>query len=177
MFHAPILILLILFAPTVFAGPQWGLGLGFELRAQREVNPDFAETKGVPQFFAQMQFVNWGAQVEAATEKQSTNSGGLTITSQSTNFSGWGRYVFLEQKHWRPFAIAGLGCYFDRVKSRFGTAVNESSGTRPYFGTGGGVTAVVWRHLLLEAEGRLSLVRERKEPMISALVRVGFSFN
>jgi hypothetical protein len=177
MFRTHILVALIIFSPAVFAGPQWGLGLGFELRAQREVNPDFAETKGVPQFFAQMQFVNWGAQVEAALEKQSSGSGGLNISSRSANFGGWGRYVFLEQKRWRPFATAGLGCYFDRVKSKFGTAENESSGTRPYVGTGGGVTAVLWRHLLLEAEGRLSLVRERKEPTVSTLLRLGFSFN
>jgi hypothetical protein len=177
MFRALVLIAVMIFASTAVAGPQIGLGFGFELRAQREVNPDFTETKGVPQFFAQMQFINWGGQVEAAVEKQTSGSGGLMISSQSFNFSGWGRYVFLEEKRWRPFASAGLGCYFDQVKSKFGAAENESSGIRPYVGTGGGVTGVVWRHLLLEAEGRISLVRERKEPMVSALLRVGFSFN
>ena len=177
MFRSSVLVALLMFAPAALAGPQWGLGLGFELRAQREVNPDFAEAKGMPQLFAQMQFVNWGAQVEAAVEERSSASGGLNITSRSMNFSAWGRYVFLEQKIWRPFAAAGLGCYFDQVKSQLGAAANESSGTRPYFGAGGGLRAVMWRHLLLEAEGRLSLVRERKEPMVSALLRVGFSFN
>lgn len=168
----------LIFAGAVAAGeqPQFGGGLGYEVRIQREVNPDFAETKSMPQAFAQMQFTHWGAHIEGAVENQTSTSGGLTISARSYNFGGWGRYKFLEQKMWRPFVAAGLGSYFDRVTSEFGNASNESKGKRPYVGLGGGMAVVFWEHLLLETEARVALVRERKEPTLSALLRIGFLF-
>ncbi len=162
--------------PQNSAEPQFGGGLGYEVRIQREVNPDFAETKSVPQLFAQMLFTHWGAHVEAGTETQSSNSGGLSVDARSVNVGAWGRYKFLEEKRWRPFASAGVGSYFDRVTSQFGTASNVSRGKRPYVGFGGGISAVFWERMLFETELRGSLVRERKEPTLSALLRIGFLF-
>jgi|GEM_PF-4692806 len=169
-------LFLLISVSTVQAAPKWSGGLGYEARVQREVNPDFSETKGLPQVFAQMLFVNWIAHVEAGTEQDSSNSGALKITTRSHHFGVWGRYSFLQAKRWRPFASAGVGTFIDNVKSEFGDADNDSRGTRPFLGTGGGVTTVFWEHLLFEGEARATLVRERKEPMISALLRVGFLF-
>lgn len=173
-----IVILALFFSASAaaFARPQFGGGLGFETRMQREVNPEYAEAKSHPHLFAQMLFVNWGAHLEISNETQSSSSGVLVVNSRSLNTGVWGRYKFLEEKRWRPFASAGVGMFFDRVKSEFATAVNESRGNRPYLGAGGGVSAIFWEHLLLEAEARITGVRERKEPMVSALLRVGFLF-
>lgn len=156
------------------ARPDWAAGTGIEARMQREVNPDYAETRVLPQLFVQMRFVNWGAHLEAGTEKSSSESGALRIDSRSHNAGIWGRYSFLEQKRWRPFLGLGTGCYFDSVKSEFGAATNESTGIRPYLGTSGGISAVFWNHMLIEAELRGNLVRERKEPLFAALLRIGF---
>lgn len=175
--HRIVVAALLMFAcAQVSARPTFGGGLGFELRIQREVNPDYAEAKGTPQLFAQMSFVNWGAHLESSLEKQSTSSGGLSVSSRSYNLGAWARYKFLAEKRWRPFASAGLGSFFDKVTSDFGAASNDSSGTRPYAGLGGGLAVVFWNHLVLESEARVTMVRERKEPMFSALLRVGFLF-
>lgn len=162
--------------PAASARPLWTLGLGFEARLQRQVNPDFVESKGLPQAFARMSWTNWEVQVELAAENQESSAGALKITSHSQQISAWARYAFLEQKRWRPFADLGLGSYFDQVKSEFGSSSNEATGTRPLIGTGGGIFAVFWDHWLVEAQARLSVVRERKEPLMAALFRTGFTF-
>jgi len=162
--------------PEAFAAPRWTAGLGFEARLQRQVNPDFVESKILPQIFARLSWTNWEAELEGAVESSTSASGALKINSHSQQVSGWARYAFLEQKRWRPFVDTGVGCYFDQVKSEFSGTSNEASGFRPFFGAGGGIFSVFWNHLLVEAEGRLTMVRERKEPLLAALVRIGYAF-
>ena len=166
-----------MFAITVNAeAPSISAGLGIEARMQREMNPDYVEGKTLGQVFAQVLWPKWGVHAEFGQEKRVSNSGAMTITSKSYNTGVWGRYTFRNDHLWQPFLGAGLGAYFDNVSSRFGGTVDERSGTRPYIGANVGVSAVFWKYLLVEAEGRASGVRDRKEPMLSALLRIGFYY-
>jgi hypothetical protein len=119
---------------------------------------------------------NWGLHVELGKEDHVTNAGAMTISSKSYNSGVWGRYIFRNTHLWQPFLGAGVGAYFDTVTSRFGNALDERSGVRPYVGANAGVSAVFWKYLLVEAEGRMTGVRDRKEPMLSALLRIGFYY-
>ena len=156
--------------------PAFVVGAGLEMRMQRELNPDFVEGKSLGQIFAQARFETWAFHTELGQEKRESSSGGLKITAKSTNAGVWGRYHFVNPYHWKPFASAGLGAYFDNVISEFAGASDERGGIRPYFGLGGGISAVFLDYLFVEAEGRAALVRDRKEPTLSGIVRVGVHF-
>ncbi len=168
--------LIAVWSASVLALPRWSGGVGYEARLEREVNPDFVETKGVPQIFARVSWTSWEAQLEFSSEKGASSAGALKVQSQTVGLSGWGRYAFLEQKRWRPFAEWGAGSYFDQITSEFGASTTQSRGKRPFVGVGGGIFAVYWNHLLVETGARISFVRERKEPLAAALIRIGFVF-
>jgi hypothetical protein len=172
-----IAVLLLLFTLTAQAeASSISAGLGLEARMQKEVNPDYIEGKTLGQIFAQVLWENWGLHVELGKEDHVTNAGAMTISSKSYNSGVWGRYIFRNTHLWQPFLGAGVGAYFDTVTSRFGNALDERSGVRPYVGANAGVSAVFWKYLLVEAEGRMTGVRDRKEPMLSALLRIGFYY-
>lgn len=161
---------------SAYAAPEWRLGAGFEIKAQREINPDYTELRFVGQIFSQMQFSKWGAHLEASRQSESSKSGSLSIKTESLNFGAWARYRFGEESIWRPYLASGLGAYFDNVTSKFLTAEDERSGIRYYWGLGGGISAVFWQHVLVEAEGRMLLLRDSKDPMFGGLMRVGYAF-
>jgi hypothetical protein len=176
MFRSLISIFLFLFSLSAFAErPRLAFGLGLEARLQQEVNPDYAEVKTLGQIFAQSHFEKWSLHYELAYEKRESNSGALMITSRSYNSGIWGRYRFVNERRWTPFVSSGVGAYFDKVTSRWGVA-DERKGIRPYWGLGGGVSAVYWEYLLLEVEARGMLVQERIGPLAAALLRIGVYF-
>lgn len=175
MFRTLVLLALTAHASPSLAAPSWTVGTGLETRFQKEVNPDYAEMKAIGQLFAQANFGVWAGHAELGHEVQESNSGALSITSKSLNFGLWGRYQFLTDQY-RPFVSTGLGSYFDTVTTRFGASEDERTGTRPYWGLGGGISAVFWEHLLVEVEGRGALIRDRKEPTLAALFRAGFYY-
>jgi hypothetical protein len=156
--------------------PSISAGLGLEARMQKEVNPDYIEGKTLGQIFAQAIWENWGLHAELGKEDHVTNAGAMIIGSRSYNAGVWGRYIFRNGHLWQPFLGGGAGAYFDTVTSRFGNALDERSGVRPYAGANVGVSAVFWKYLLIEGEGRAAGVRDRKEPILSALLRVGFYY-
>lgn len=157
-------------APAVWT---WSLGTGLEARVQRQVNPDYSEFATLGQLFVQMQRGNWGAQLEVSQEEHNTSSGGFHIDTTSTNAGAWGRYTILPERAWHPFFAGGLGSYFDKVTSSYGSSSVEKNGRRAYWGLGVGIARTFWQHLLLEAEGRGTMVEDRKDPMFSGLIRVG----
>lgn len=167
-------ILLIVFSmlSTAAARPQWGLGLGYEGRLQKEVNPDYMEVKSVYHGFVQARFHPWIAHLDLGYESGKDSSGGLTIASRSYSPSLWGRYEFLETR-WRPFVGTGVGAYFDRVTSTLGSASDERNGRRLFWGLGGGLSATFWDHFLVETEARLAFIEDRRDPLLSLLLRLG----
>lgn len=151
-------------------------GLSLEARMQKEVNPDYIEGKTLGHVFGQVRFEKWRLHGELGQEKHTTNTGGLTISSKTVVAGAWGHYIFVNANRWQPFVSAGLGAHFDTVSSRFGNATDERSGKRLFGGTGLGIYAVYFKYLMVEAEGRIVGVQDRKEPMASALLRMGFYY-
>lgn len=171
------LIVLALHVPLVHAESDlhWSAGTGLETRFQKEVNPDYSDVQILGQLFGQLNLGRWLAHAELGHEERDTSTGLLAIETRSLNIGAWGRYQF-QTEQWRPFVGTGLGAYFDTVKTTFGASEDERSGNRPYWGLGGGISAVFWNSLLLEAEGRGTLIRDRREPTFAALFRVGFYY-
>ncbi len=176
MFRALIVLMVFTSCAAMAERPALSMGAGFEARMQRELNPDYVEMKSLGQLFVQARFEKWAVHAEVGDERRVSNAGGLKITARSINTGVWGRYQFVNIYRWVPFVGAGLGAYFDQVSSKFGAADDDRSGIRPYLGTGIGVSGGFWKYLLLEAEGRLAVVRDRKDPMASAILRAGVYF-
>lgn len=151
-------------------------GLGIEARMQKEVNPDYVEGKTLGQVFARARFEKWTLNMDFAQEKHTTNAGGITIGTKTFIAGVWGQYIFVNENRWQPFVSAGAGANFDTVTSRFGSATDERSGVRYFGGAGIGISAVYFKYLLVEGEGRIVGVQDRREPMASALLRVGFYY-
>lgn len=154
----------------------WSAGLGVEGRLQKEVNPDFVEGRTVGMLFGQILFSRWGIHSELSVEDHTSNSGAMTIAAKTYSAGVWGRYIFINPFRWQPYVSLGLGANFDTITSRFGAVTDERSGRRYFAGTGFGISAIFWKHLLTEAEGKVVGVQDRKEPMISALFRIGFIY-
>lgn len=175
--YGRLIFLASLFSVNAFAEvPKISLGTGYEARMQREVNPDYVEMKSLGQLFGQVRFEKWALHLEIGDEERTTNYGAMKVYSRSINAGAWGRWLFQNERQWQPFVGGGAGAYFDRVTSRYGASVDDRDGLRPYMGVDTGISSVFWRHLLVEAEARISLVRDRKEPMLSALLRAGVYF-
>ena len=168
-----LLLLLSLFCAQTFARPIWSVGTSLEARPQREVNPDFYEATAMGQLFAQASFGKWAGLLEVGRETKDSSTGGMSIDSDTTVAGAWARYSLAPERPWRPIASLGLGAYFDKVTSTYGSSSTERSGKRLFWGAGVGVSRVLWKHLLVEAEGRGSLIEDRKDPLFSVLIRVG----
>lgn len=170
-------LILALIAPVASAQYQgFAAGLSLEARMQKEVNPDYVEGKTLGHLFGQVRFERWRLHGELGQEKHATSTGGLTISSKTIVAGVWGHYIFANANRWQPFVSAGLGANFDTVSSRFGNATDERAGKRLFGGAGLGIYAVYFKYLLVEAEGRIVGVQDRKEPMASALLRIGFYY-
>ena len=154
------------------ASPRWGLGLGMESRMQREVNPDYANMKNVPQLYVKADFLPWAVLGEFSQEERRSSSGSLEIKSQTRKLGVWGRYEFTGPR-WSPFLTTGVGEYFDRVETTFQSSHDSRSGMRGFWGLGAGVGVTYWERILVELEGRVNLIEQTKDPVFSALLRVG----
>lgn len=152
----------------------WGAGLAMENRIQREVNPDYADMKSFGQLYAEVRFWPWALLIEGGSEAANSDSGTLHIQSATYSLGLWGRYEFYAPSRWSPFLSAGLGSYFDSVKTTFAGDIDNRTGTRGYFGLGAGIRKVLWSHLSLEAELRGQFVEDRKDPYASGLLRLGW---
>lgn len=168
-----VILILVCASARATAKEQWAFGLGMESRLQREVNPDFTGLTNTPQYYVKYNFLPWSALVEFGQEGRDSSSGSLHVQSSSRKLGVWGRYEFTG-KNWAPFLSSGIGSYFDRVDTTFQSSRDERSGTRKFFGLSTGIGCTYWEHLLLEAEARLTSVEQNKEPVFSALFRLGF---
>ena len=166
-------LFMLMFCSQTFARPLWSIGTSVEARAQREVNPDFYEATAVGQLFAQASIGKWAGLLEVGQDSRDSRTGGMSIDSDTTVVGGWGRYSFAPERKWRPIAGLGLGAYFDKVTSTFGSSSVERNGQRLFWGAGVGLSRILWKHMLVEAEGRGSLIEDRKDPLFSVLLRVG----
>ena len=171
-----VLICFLFFGLSVHAAPRWAGGLGIEALIEKNVNAEDTQSHALPQLFAQMQLTNWVAHLELGTFSKTTETSGIRVTQRTRSLGAWGRYSFLENKRWRPFASLGVGSYFDQITSEYKTSSDERSGKRLNAGTGGGFSVTFWEHLYLDSELRVIVAQERKEPMLSALLRVGYVF-
>lgn len=177
MLRPSLYLILFLFVQAASAEYQGvAAGLGLEARMQKEVNPDYVEGKTLGQVFAQVLFENWTLHMDFGQEKHVTNAGGITIGAKTYIVGLWGQYIFVNANRWQPFVSAGAGANFDTVTSRFGSATDERSGIRYFGGAGLGISAVYFKYLLVEGEGRIVGVQDRREPMVSALLRAGFYY-
>ena len=171
--HLLLPMLMLTFCSQTFARPLWSIGTSMEARAQREVNPDFYEASAVGQLFAQASFGKWAGLLEVGQESRDSSTGGMSIDSDTVMAGAWARYSLAPERKWRPIAGLGLGAYFDKVTSTYGSSSVERSGQRMFGGAGVGLSRVLWKHMLVEAEGRGSLIEDRKDPLFSVLLRVG----
>lgn len=148
-------------------------GMGLETRVDREINPGFSEVRPVGQVFQQIHFHPWTLALEFGYQKKDSSAGALRIQAVTGLASAWGRYAFSDSETWAPFVGGGLGASFDRVTSSYGAASDRRRGIRYLGGVGGGITNVYWDYLMLEAEARVSLEEDRKDPMFALVVRAG----
>ena len=77
------LILLMTSSSAALAAVRGSLGAGMETRMQREVNPDYMETKALGQLFGQIIFGKWVAHGELGEERQESRTGALSVSSHS----------------------------------------------------------------------------------------------
>jgi hypothetical protein len=167
------LIFLLLSSMPVMAAQDFALGMAMESRAQREVNPDFTDMRNSPQLYLKYRVLPaWFALGEISSESRDSSSGSLHVEAHSLKTGLWGRYEFTTLR-WTPFLAVGFGEYFDRVSTRFQSSQDTRSGTRGYMGTGVGVGKTYWDILLLEAEGRVTFEEQTKDPVLTAILRLG----
>lgn len=171
-----IFVVISVISVTTQASTLGSFGAGLETRMQREVNPSYSEMKSLGQLFLQFDFGRWVLHSEVGEEEQDSQVGMLSVSSRTLNGGLWGRFQFRDEGLWIPYLGSGVGTYYDRVISEFGSARDERSGYRLYWGAGAGLSAVFAKLIFTEAELRGSLVRDRKDPLISAMLRVGVAF-
>ena len=155
---------------------QLRMGLGLENRFAPEVNPDFLEMSQAPVLFQEVRFHPWTILAEFSMEKKTTASGGFEVRHRAIGTTLWGRYALGTDDRALPYLTAGAGLYRDHVGQFFNGAVEERSGSRWQTGAGIGWERVLWRFLVVEAEGRATLVQNRRNPQLSVLVRAGVQF-
>jgi len=152
---------------------KWGLGLGYLARVNREVNPDYTEMKGFGQLYAQIRRKRWAMALEVDREERVSSSGALNIQTDSVGLGSWWRYHFRDPERWTLFVSGGAGVYLDEVTSTYLNAHDERTGRRFFTGLGGGLTRTLWNVLMIEGEGRVSVVQDRRDPVGSVIFRLG----
>jgi hypothetical protein len=175
MWRALVVSVVVLSASSswALARPDYALGLGFEARQQRDVNPDSNGARGLGQLYGMLRLKPWAIEVETSHDTDQTHSGSLNVKSQSTLVGAWGRFEYLHPADYTLFAALGYGMFFDQVDTQFQTSSDHHTGTRDFMGAGTGLSTLFWEHLQLEVEGRILNIQETKDPVFSALVRVG----
>ncbi len=177
MLHSLVVAVLIFNVSSVFAAsskPDFAMGMAMESRLEQNVNPDYAATRFNEQLYGKLRFWPWAVLLEGGLEGRESSSGSYRVKTQTGTVAAWARYEFIPvTRGWSPFVSIGVGAYFDRVNTQIDTYDDTRSSRRGLMGLGGGLTASLWRYLLLEAEGRISGVQERKDPLYSALLRIG----
>lgn len=171
------LFVALLFHASAFARQEVAMGLAMESRVQREVNPDIGNLHSLGMVYAKWKFAQWSALFETGLEEHDSGTGSLNVKTETIGVGLWGRYDFYApDRGWSPFAGVGVGSYFDRVNADFQDSHEERSGTRKFAGLGVGVDATFWQHFLVEGEGRMNFVELSKDPVFSAIFRVGAVF-
>ena len=98
------------------------------------------------------------------------------METQTRTLGLWGRYEYLTDSRWVPFAGLGVGSHFDRVRSSFGGTTDRRNGDRPFLGAGAGAGVLLFGHLWLETEARFASVQDRGDPLLSFLFKIGGQF-
>ena len=177
MLRSLILIVLMINLTAAFAASSasdFAMGVAMESRLEQNVNPDYAGTRFNEQLYGKIRFWPWAILLEGGLEGRESSSGSYHVKTQTSTVAAWPRYEFLaKERGWSPFVSLGAGVYFDRVSTQIESAQDTRISRRGLVGLGGGLTANLWRYLVLEAEGRISGVQERTEPLYSALLRIG----
>ncbi|MGE4133374.1 MAG: hypothetical protein AB7F86_17150 [Bdellovibrionales bacterium] len=156
---------------------RWSLGHGFESRVQSGINSEQTENTNLPTFFGQYRREAWSVTLESGLQpERRTQSGGLSITSNTWSLGAWARYEFMQPLRHSPFLSLGYGRYFDNVQSKFGSAVDERSGQRYFYGLGGGMSHAFWNHFLVEAELRALVIQNQQDFALAGSLRAGFVF-
>ncbi len=173
---------LILFIPAFLSSQvlaasaerDWGIGAGIEARARQDVNPEYVESRALPQVFAQYRrYWPWAVTLEAGYERMDSSSGGFTINSESYILSAWARHEFARRLHLSPYVSAGLGMQFDRIHAKFRNASTDRTGRSGLMGMGVGVAHMFEKWVLMEAEARGLANEDRKDISFVAVLRLG----
>lgn len=170
-------LIALVFSQSVAFGRSFGVGLGFETRAQQDVNPAMYEAQMIGLGSLQFKAWPWTMALESGYESSESNSGALSIQSRSISLMGWGRREFRPARSWSPFIAAGAGVFFDRVISTYLGSRDQRQGNRAALGVGAGLTRLFSNGVFVEAEGRSHAVEDRMDLSFSAIVRVGFLFD
>jgi hypothetical protein len=166
----------LLFISGVAAGAsEWKLatGLGLEGRREAEVNPGYSDWRAQGQLFEVVQLHPWGAAFEFGYDQQDSSSGAYHISTHTASLGLWGRYAFLSDDAFSPYAAVGLGSAFDKITSTYLSSQDVRHGSRGFAGTGAGVSKVFWQTILTEVELRGEWSQDRTQPTVSVLLRAG----
>lgn len=155
---------------------HWAFGLGMESRLDTEVNPDYTDLQNAGLVYLRGQWRRYGLQLElGGGEKRRTSSGSLRIETVSYSGALWGRYDLMgtRRRSAMPFLELGGGTFADQITTEFQGARDERQGRRGFVGLGLGVGFVLFRHLEIEAGARGQSIQQRKDPLVSLLIRMG----
>src|SRR3569623_324668 len=105
MWRSVVVLLLACANPAwALAKPDYALGLALEAREQREVNPDTNGARGIGQLYGLVRLRPAAVEIETSQDSSQTNSGSLSVKSQSTMLGVWGRYEYLHPVDYNLFA-------------------------------------------------------------------------
>lgn len=168
-----LVLFLLSFGWTAMAAPKLGLGVGLETRLDRQVNPGYDDFRHQAQLFQQFQWFPYVLSLEFAYDQKQSSSGAFAVKTTTYAGGAWGRYVFYDPDRWSPYLAAGVGTNVDYVDTSLAKESDRRRGTRLFSGLGLGVSRVVWKSLLLEAETRATMIDGRRDPALGLLIRAG----
>ncbi len=173
-----LIFLSVSFCSVAFASAEKSLtlGLGYEARVVRDVNPDFPEGQNVGQLYLSYAVHPWSALWEFDRLANESKMGNYSIATSSYRTMLWGRYEPWALK-WSPYVGGGLGYAFHNVTTTFGTARNERwTDGGGVAGLSGGVMTTLFNHWNLEGEFRVCKLELSPDAVYGFTVRSGYSF-
>ncbi len=158
-----------------------------EIRYQAYLNPELRYEREANQqmIFRHPLNVGFGAQLDNTTyiievSHFTETSGNQTLSIDRTHYETafWINYNLYQFGSFNFFAGAGAGIFRETVKTNLnGNSSVDVGEVQPLVGTSVGLKALLWKHLILSAEGRF-LVGQNFDPnpQLGMLLRVGVEF-
>lgn len=153
------------------------VGLGYEAKVDRDINPDNSQVNSMGEFFATIGFRPWSILLEIDQYQTRSADGVYAIQATSYTPMTWGRFEPWSYLTVSPFAGLGLGWNFQDVSTSFGTAHDERWADGGMVGgLALGAKSDFWKHWRVEGEMRLLKEEFTEQPVASFVLRSGYTF-